>query len=191
MAFSAAGKIAQGLRAKISGRSGSESIAPAPLPSWDDFSNTGNKSKSTFTALAKKAAAGELSDSIHATEGVDAQSYKARAAAHGKEIILADDGMNTAEDGEQFWGPFDNDSARHKAIGRVLTVDQDECISCGTCEENSSSVFHLTDDKADVLAQDGPMDLIQEAIDACPVMCINWIEEDEVEEQHSHGGYEA
>jgi ferredoxin len=99
--------------------------------------------------------------------------------------------MNTAEDGMEFWGPFDNDSARSKASDRVLTVDQDECISCGTCEENSSTVFFLTDDKADVLAQDGPMDLIQEAIDACPVMCINWIEESEVEEQHSHGGYEA
>ena len=191
MAFIAASKVARTIREKLTGEPTKQSNLSVALPSWNDFSEEPANSKSTFTDLAKKAAAGELSDSIHATEGVDAQSYKARAAAHGKEISLANDGMNTAEDGENFWGPFDNDSARSKASGRVLTVDQDECISCGTCEENSSTVFHLTDDKADVLAQDGPMDLIQEAIDACPVMCINWIEETEVEEQHSHGGYEA
>jgi ferredoxin len=175
MAFSAAGKIARGLKAKLTGSPEAGANLTVVLPSWNDFSQEPSNAKSTFTDLAKRAAAGELSDSIHATEGIDAQSYKARAAAHGKEISLADEGMNTAVDGEEFWGPFDNNSARSKACGRVLTVDQDECISCGTCEENSSTVFHLTDDKADVLAQDGPMDLIQEAIDACPVMCINWI----------------
>lgn len=191
MAFGAAGKMARGLRAKLTGGPTANNNSSVALPSWDDFSGEPANTRSAFTDLAKKAAAGELSDSIHATEGIDAQSYRARAAAHGKEISLANEGMNTAEDGMEFWGPFDNDSARSKASDRVLTVDQDECISCGTCEENSSTVFFLTDDKADVLAQDGPMDLIQEAIDACPVMCINWIEKSEVEEQHSHGGFEA
>ena len=191
MAFGAAGKMARGLRAKLTGGPTANNNSSVALPSWDDFSGEPANTGSAFTDLAKKAAAGELSDSIHATEGIDAQSYRARAAAHGKEISLANEGMNTAEDGMEFWGPFDNDSARSKASDRVLTVDQDECISCGTCEENSSTVFFLTDDKADVLAQDGPMDLIQEAIDACPVMCINWIEKSEVEEQHSHGGFEA
>ncbi len=183
--------MARGLRAKLTGSPTANNNSSVALPSWDDFSGEPANTGSAFTDLAKKAAAGELSDSIHATEGIDAQSYRARAAAHGKEISLANEGMNTAEDGMEFWGPFDNDSARSKASDRVLTVDQDECISCGTCEENSSTVFFLTDDKADVLAQDGPMDLIQEAIDACPVMCINWIEKSEVEEQHSHGGFEA
>ena len=68
-----------------------------------------------------------------------------------------------------------------------------ECISCGTCEENTKVVFHLPDqedDKAEVLIQDGPMDLIQDAIDACPVTCISWMSPDGIEEQHSDGGFD-
>ncbi|MCB9760462.1 MAG: ferredoxin [Alphaproteobacteria bacterium] len=99
--------------------------------------------------------------------------------------------MNTADDGAAFWGPVDNESSRAKAAGQVLTIDQWECISCGTCVEQTADVFELPDEaKAEVLKQDGAMDLIQDAIDACPVTCIQWIGSAEVEEFHSHGGFE-
>jgi ferredoxin len=46
--------------------------------------------------------------------------------------------------------------------------------------ENTEQVFVLPDDaKAVVIAQEGPMELIQDAIDACPVTCIHWTEEPE------------
>ena len=61
--------------------------------------------------------------------------------------------------------------------------------------EQTADVFFLGEDdksgeeiKAEVMKQVGPMDLIQDAIDACPVTCINWLGSDELDERHSAGG---
>ncbi len=56
-----------------------------------------------------------------------------------------------------------------------VRIDEDECIGCGTCEEICPEVFKLNADieKAKVIMpDDGPQDLIEEAIDSCPVSCI-------------------
>jgi ferredoxin len=58
-------------------------------------------------------------------------------------------------------------------------IDEEECIGCGTCEEICEEVFRLNNetDKAEVIKPEGgPKDLIQEAIDSCPVECIHWEE---------------
>ena len=75
-----------------------------------------------------------------------------------------------------FWGLVDNESARAKHNGETLDIDRNECIGCGTCVENTEEVFFLNDDecKAYVIAQEGDMELVQDAIDACPVTCISW-----------------
>jgi ferredoxin len=87
-------------------------------------------------------------------------------------------GLRQAEDGGLYWGPIDNESARAKAAGLTLIVDQWECINCGTCVENTDAVFVLPDDaKAVAYRQEGAMDLIQDAIDACPVTCIHWTDD--------------
>lgn len=87
--------------------------------------------------------------------------------------------LHEADDGTSYWGPVDNESARAKAAGKALIIDQIECITCGTCVENTAAVFVLPDDaKAVPYAQDGPMDLVQDAIDACPVTCIHWADPD-------------
>jgi ferredoxin len=92
--------------------------------------------------------------------------------------------MGTAEDGTQYWGALDNESSRAKALGQTLTIDQWECINCGTCVENTDAVFVLPDDcNAVAYRQDGPMDLIQDAIDACPVTCIHWVKDPNEYEQ--------
>jgi len=156
------------------------------------------KKKTSFAALAQAAAAGELDGARHADQsGTDLEAYAERARANGRVVELAGAGLNVAEDGAEFVGPIDNESSRAKASGEVLTIDQEECISCGTCVEQTEDVFFLGEDdkageevKAEVLKQEGPMDLIQDAIDACPVTCINWIEADEIDEQHSCGGHE-
>ena len=60
---------------------------------------------------------------------------------------------------------------------KTVTLDQDECIGCGSCEEICSDVFRLNPDtdKAEVIKpQGGPEDLIQEAVEVCPVDCIVW-----------------
>ncbi len=60
---------------------------------------------------------------------------------------------------------------------RTVTLNQEECIGCGTCEEICPQVFRLNPDteKSEVvLPRGGDEDLIQQAIDSCPVSCIQW-----------------
>jgi ferredoxin len=64
-------------------------------------------------------------------------------------------------------------------MSKKVYVDQDECIGCGSCEEICPEVFKLNADteKAEVIKPEGgPEDLIQEAVDTCPVSCIHWEE---------------
>jgi ferredoxin len=136
------------------------------------------------------AAAGGLKETRHADDSsTDLEGYRERMRANGRDVTLATVGINYTADGVPFIGPVDNESSRAKAVGKVLTIDQWECISCGTCVEQTADVFTLPGEaKAEVLKQEGPMDLIQDAIDACPVTCISWIEREQLAEQHSAGG---
>jgi ferredoxin len=129
---------------------------------------------------------------LHAdTASTDMDAYRARARAAGRDLreLAGTSGRNVAADGVAYVGPLDNESSRASAAGLVLTVDPWECISCGTCVEHTDAVFALPPDgKATPLRQDGPMDLIQDAIDACPVTCIRWVPRDEALERGLHTG---
>jgi ferredoxin len=59
---------------------------------------------------------------------------------------------------------------------RVPYVEKDECISCGVCVEMVSNVFRFDEEmKAEVFDPAGDTEgKIQEAMDLCPVACINW-----------------
>ncbi len=62
----------------------------------------------------------------------------------------------------------------------VPYVVEDECIACGTCEELCPEVFSVNETLgfAQVMNPLGaPDDKIQEAMDACPVLCIHWADE--------------
>ena len=62
-------------------------------------------------------------------------------------------------------------------MARRVVVDQDECIGCGTCEGICPVVFQLNEETgtSDVIKPEGgPEDLIQDAIDSCPVEAIDW-----------------
>jgi len=62
-------------------------------------------------------------------------------------------------------------------MSKSVYVDEEECIGCGTCEELCPEVFKMNEDteKSEVIKPEGgPEDLIQEAIDTCPVDCIHW-----------------
>jgi ferredoxin len=64
-------------------------------------------------------------------------------------------------------------------MAKRVIIDQDECIGCGSCEEICQEVFKLNEEteKAEVIKPEGgPEDLIQEAIESCPVECIYWEE---------------
>jgi ferredoxin len=62
---------------------------------------------------------------------------------------------------------------------RKVLADQEECIGGGNCEGICPEVFRLSSEtgKSEVSKpKGGPEDLIQEAIDTCPVSCIHWEE---------------
>jgi len=62
-------------------------------------------------------------------------------------------------------------------MGRQVYIDEEECIGCGSCEEICPEVFELNEDteKAEVIEPEGGSeDLIEEAMEACPVECIHW-----------------
>lgn len=65
-----------------------------------------------------------------------------------------------------------NDDANNK---KALKVDQDACIGCTLCTQMCPNVFEMDENgKSKVINPDGDSEeKIQQAIDACPVSCIN------------------
>lgn len=65
-------------------------------------------------------------------------------------------------------------------MARSFYVDEDECIGCGACVDSCPDVFRMTDDNvAEVYNLEGASEEeVQDAMDACPVTCIHWEDED-------------
>ncbi len=62
---------------------------------------------------------------------------------------------------------------------RRIVIDSDECAVCGTCVEICPEIFTMEEDAATAeVIEEGraPGELIQEAMDSCPVECIRWEE---------------
>jgi ferredoxin len=58
-----------------------------------------------------------------------------------------------------------------------VIVEEDICIGCETCSELCPEVFRMAElkGKAEViLPEGGPVNCIEEAMEACPVSCIHW-----------------
>ena len=57
-------------------------------------------------------------------------------------------------------------------------VDETTCIGCLNCAHVARNTFYIEPDygRSRVIRQDGdPTELVQEAIDTCPVDCIQWV----------------
>jgi len=62
-------------------------------------------------------------------------------------------------------------------MAKVVRIEEEECVGCGSCEEICPEVFKLNPDTeiAEVIKPEGgPEDLIEEAVEACPSECIYW-----------------
>jgi len=58
-------------------------------------------------------------------------------------------------------------------------VDELTCIGCKHCAHTAQNTFYIEPDhgRARAIRQDGdPEEVIQEAIDTCPVNCIHWVD---------------
>ncbi|PVH62091.1 hypothetical protein PAHAL_3G204100 [Panicum hallii] len=68
--------------------------------------------------------------------------------------------------------PFFDDSAPKDQV----FVDEFTCIGCKNCANICPNVFQIEEDfgRSRVYSQSGSTELIQDAIDSCPVDCIHW-----------------
>ncbi len=64
-------------------------------------------------------------------------------------------------------------------------VDEPTCIGCKHCAHVARNTFYIEPDygRSRVVRQDGdPEELVQEAIDTCPVDCIHWVDYTELKQ---------
>lgn len=59
-----------------------------------------------------------------------------------------------------------------------VKINQEDCIGCGVCMQVCPQIFGLDEDegKATILLEEAPeseRDTVKEAIDSCPIGCIN------------------
>lgn len=63
-------------------------------------------------------------------------------------------------------------------------VDEVTCIGCKHCAHVARNTFYMEENygRSRVIRQDGdPEDIVQEAIDTCPVDCIHWVDYPELQ----------
>lgn len=73
-------------------------------------------------------------------------------------------------------------------------VDEITCIGCKHCAHVARNTFYIEPDygRSRVVRQDGDSeDVIQEAIDTCPVDCIHWVDYTELKELEEERKYQV
>lgn len=73
-------------------------------------------------------------------------------------------------------------------------VDELTCIGCCHCAHTARNTFYIEPDygRARAIRQDGdPEELIQEAIDTCPVDCIHWVDHTELRRLEAERQYQV
>lgn len=66
--------------------------------------------------------------------------------------------------------------AEEKKVKKTIVVDSNTCIGCGTCENIAPEYFKVKDDGISYVQKDydeKDKDIIEEAIDSCPVQAIS------------------
>lgn len=73
-------------------------------------------------------------------------------------------------------------------------VDEITCIGCLHCAHVARNTFYIEPDygRSRVIRQDGDSeDIIQEAIDTCPVNCIHWVDYTELKKLEAERKYQV
>ncbi len=92
----------------------------------------------------------------------------------------------------------DERSGFEPELGGVLRqkgvyVDETTCIGCKHCAHTAPNTFYIEEEhgRARVFRQDGDAeDIVQEAIDTCPVDCIHWLDYTTVKEKEAARKYQ-
>ena len=67
---------------------------------------------------------------------------------------------------------------------KAIWVDESACIGCRYCAHVATNTFIVDEDhgRSRAIRQDGDsLDIMQEAIDTCPVDCIHWVDFEELD----------
>ncbi len=75
-----------------------------------------------------------------------------------------------------------------------IYVDEVTCIGCGLCAYIARETFHLEEDygRSRVINQNRDhQELVQEAIDCCPVDCIHWVDFNELPQLEQEREYQV
>ncbi len=102
----------------------------------------------------------------------------------GVEIETADDRTGLEPELGGFLRDADDRTGLEPELGGVFRqkgvyVDEITCIGCKHCAHVARNTFYIEPDygRSRVVRQDGDSkDLIDEAIDTCPVNCIHWVD---------------
>ncbi|WP_071518410.1 ferredoxin [Geitlerinema sp. PCC 9228] len=73
-------------------------------------------------------------------------------------------------------------------------VDEITCIGCKHCAHVARNTFYIEPEygRSRVVRQDGdPEEVIQEAIDTCPVNCIHWVDYEELKRLEAERQYQV
>ena len=68
---------------------------------------------------------------------------------------------------------------------KAVWVDESRCIGCQYCVHVANNTFIVDEDygRSRAIRQDGDnMEILQEAIDTCPVDCIHWVQFEELQD---------
>ncbi|MBE9030555.1 ferredoxin [filamentous cyanobacterium LEGE 11480] len=98
--------------------------------------------------------------------------------------------LRESEDGRSGFEPELGGVVRQKGV----YVDEATCIGCQYCSHVARSTFYIEPDygRSRVISQDSDSeDLIQEAIDTCPVDCIHWVNYAELAELEEERKYQV
>ncbi len=77
---------------------------------------------------------------------------------------------------------------------RGVYVDEVTCIGCKHCAHVARNTFYIEPDygRSRVIRQDGDAEeVVQEAIDTCPVDCIHWLDYTEVRQREEERKYQV
>ncbi len=71
---------------------------------------------------------------------------------------------------------------------KAVWVDESKCIGCTYCNSVATNTFTMEPElgRARAMRQDGDSkEIIQEAIDTCPVDCIQWVDFEDLDDLRS------
>jgi ferredoxin len=119
----------------------------------------------------------------HVTSTVDAMSDPDLSSVNKMQSQSSDPTGLEPELGGQ-WRNFSERTGLEPELGGIVRqkgvyVDEITCIGCKHCAHVARNTFYIEPDygRSRVVRQDGdPDEVIQEAIDTCPVDCIHWVD---------------